>query len=147
VPAEPLSDGVVPRLPVPPTQLAGRPEIDLPPGTADLDAFPRQAWLRTGRAVLQEVSAHELGYGDPHGHLRLRGVLAGWLAETRGVAAQPGGIVIVAGVAQALALPAQVLRGQGHRAISVEDPGSRGSADELRRWACSCDRSPSTPAE
>ena len=42
--------------------------------------------------------------------------------------------MVVAGVAQALALTAQVLVDRGHRDIAVEDPGSQGTREELERW-------------
>jgi GntR family transcriptional regulator / MocR family aminotransferase len=113
--------------------LAGA-ELDLSPGVPDLSAFPRAAWLRAERRVLAETSAADLGYGDPRGHLQLRTELAGWLARTRGLRAVPDEIVVVAGVAQALALVAQVLRARGHTRIAVENPGSRGTRDELAHW-------------
>ena len=109
-------------------------EIDLSPGVPDLSAFPRAAWLRAERAVLAEASAADLGYGDPRGNEPLRAALAGWLARTRGLRAGPEEIVVVAGVAQALALLAQTLRSRGHTRIAVEDPGSRGTRDELAHW-------------
>ncbi len=109
-------------------------EIDLSPGVPDLSAFPRAAWLRAERAVLAEASAADLGYGDPRGNEPLRAGLAGWLARTRGLRAGPEEIVVVAGVAQALALLAQTLRSRGHTRIAVEDPGSRGTRDELAHW-------------
>ena len=41
---------------------------------------------------------------------------------------------MVAGVAQALALLARVLRADGIDAVAVEDPGSRGAREQLRSW-------------
>jgi GntR family transcriptional regulator/MocR family aminotransferase len=108
--------------------------VDLSPGLPDLSAFPRAAWLRCTRAVLAEVPAAELGYGDPQGHPRLRAELARWLSRSRGVRAAAEDVVVVAGVAQALALTAQVLVDRGHRDIAVEDPGSQGTREELERW-------------
>ena len=109
-------------------------EIDLSPGVPDLSGFPRSAWLHAERAVLAEASPADLGYGDPRGSKRLRTELADWLARTRGLHADPDDIIIVAGVAQALALLAQVLRAQGETAIAVEDPGSSGAHKELVHW-------------
>jgi GntR family transcriptional regulator / MocR family aminotransferase len=109
-------------------------EIDLSPGVPDLAAFPRAVWLRAERTVLASASAADLGYGDPRGSERLRTELTGWLARTRGIRAQPGAILIVAGVAQALALLAQQLRAAGISRIAVEDPGSRGARDDLVHW-------------
>lgn len=118
------------RLPVVPD----RPALDLSPGTPDLSAFPRAAWLRTERAVLAEAGAADLGYGDPRGHAALRTVLAGWLARTRGVRVDPDGLVVVAGVAQALALLWRVLQSAGVTSVAVEDPGSRGAREQLLDW-------------
>ena len=67
-----------------------RAEIDLSPGVPDLSGFPRAAWIRAERAVLEQASVTELGYGDPRGSLSLRTELAGWLARTRGLRAAPG---------------------------------------------------------
>ncbi len=111
-----------------------RAEIDLSPGVPDLSGFPRAAWLRAERLVLERASVADLGYGDPRGTAALRTELAGWLARTRGLRAGPGEIIVVTGVAQALALLARVLRRRGHGEIAVEDPGSRGARDELAYW-------------
>jgi GntR family transcriptional regulator/MocR family aminotransferase len=84
--------------------------------------------------VLAEASPADLGYGDPRGSARLRGALAGWLARTRGLRADPDDIIVVAGVAQSLALLAQVLRARSESGIAVEDPGSTGTRSELAYW-------------
>ena len=111
-----------------------RADIDLSPGVPDLSGFPRTAWIRAERAVLEHASVTELGYGDPRGSLLLRTELAGWLARTRGLRAGPGDIIVVTGVAQALALLARVLQARGLGEIAVEDPGSRGARDDLAYW-------------
>jgi len=108
--------------------------LDLSPGVPDLSAFPRAAWLRAERAVLTEVGAADLGYGDMRGHVALRTALAGWLARTRGVRVDPEGVLVVAGVAQALALLWRVLGARGVTEVAVEDPGSKGARDQLESW-------------
>jgi GntR family transcriptional regulator / MocR family aminotransferase len=108
--------------------------IDLRPGLPDLSAFPRQAWLRAERAALTRTADAALGYGDPRGTPELRTALASWLARSRGVRADPAAIVVVGGVAQGLALLAQVVTGRGTTVIGYEDPGSRGTRDQVRRW-------------
>lgn len=113
---------------------ATAPAFDLSPGVPDLSAFPRAAWLRAERAVLAEAGPADLGYGDPQGNPVLRAALVGWLGRIRGVRAEVDDIVVVAGVAQALALVAQVLVDRGADSIAVEDPGSRGAHDELAYW-------------
>ncbi len=111
-----------------------RAELDLSPGVPDLSGFPRAAWLRAERAVLDQASVAELGYGDPRGSEGLRRELAGWLTRTRGLRAVADDIIIVSGVAQALALLAQWLNANGTSRIAVEDPGSLGSRDQLTYW-------------
>lgn len=120
------------RLPRP--RLAPAEGVDLSPGVPDLSAFPRGMWLRAERTVLTETPPEELGYGDPRGHPRLRAALAPWLGRTRGLRATPDEILVVSGVAQAIALLAQQLRHEGVTDIAVEDPGSRGVVDELAYW-------------
>lgn len=131
--------------PPPPALFAGQPgagsfdalrtapaRIDLSPGVPDLAAFPRAAWLRAERAVLNGLTPGDLGYGDPRGTPALRLAVARWLARNRGIAVDPAEVVIVAGVAQALVLLAQVLRQDGLDAVAVEDPGSLGTRQQLQ---------------
>jgi GntR family transcriptional regulator / MocR family aminotransferase len=133
VPAPAAGPGVLPPVLLPrPWRSAA--ELDLSPGVPDLAGFPRAAWLRAERAVLAEASPADLGYGDPRGSARLRGELAAWLARTRGLRAGPDDIIIVAGVAQSLALLGQVLRARSETAVAVEDPGSLGTRTELAYW-------------
>ncbi|HZC74114.1 MAG TPA: PLP-dependent aminotransferase family protein [Jatrophihabitans sp.] len=120
------------RLPV--ARLPSGAGIDLSPGVPDLSAFPRAGWQRAERAVLAECDAGEFGYGDPRGAEALRVELSGWLGRTRGLRVHPDDIVIVAGVAQALALVARALLARGIDSMAVEDPGSRGALDQLRWW-------------
>ena len=109
-------------------------ELDLSPGVPDLSGFPRAAWLRAERSILDRASVADLGYGDPRGSQWLRDELAGWLARTRGLRATAEDVIIVSGVAQALALLAQWLYAAGRTPVAVEDPGSRGAHDELAYW-------------
>lgn len=111
--------------------------IDLSPGVPDLASFPRSAWLRAERSVLTGVEAADLGYGDPRGAVPLRREIATWLARNRGVNVAPDEIVVVAGVAQALALLARVLRADGITQVAVEDPGSLGARLQLQAWQVS----------
>ncbi|MCA2214244.1 MocR-like pyridoxine biosynthesis transcription factor PdxR [Jidongwangia harbinensis] len=108
--------------------------FDLSPGVPDLSAFPRAAWLRAERAVLDDATAADLGYGDPRGSAPLRRELAGWLGRTRGIRAGADDLLVVGGVAQALALLAQTLRARGVTVAAVEDPGSRGARDQMAHW-------------
>ncbi|MFI9817423.1 MocR-like pyridoxine biosynthesis transcription factor PdxR [Saccharothrix variisporea] len=105
--------------------------IDLSPGVPDLTAFPRAAWLRAERSVLARLSSAEFGYGDPRGTPALRAAVTRWLARTRGIVADPDEVVIVTGVAQALALLAETLLDAGTDELAVEDPGSLGVRQHL----------------
>jgi GntR family transcriptional regulator / MocR family aminotransferase len=113
---------------------AAQGRVDLSPGVPDLAAFPRAAWLRAERTVLSEVSAAEFGYSDPRGAPALRLAVSRWLARNRGIRVDPGEVIIVCGVAQALGLMAQVLRAEGIGAVAVEDPGSLGTRQHLHSY-------------
>jgi GntR family transcriptional regulator / MocR family aminotransferase len=108
--------------------------IDLFPGLPDLTAFPRGAWLRAERSVLGRLAPSSFSYGDPRGALAFRTAVASWLARNRGIVAEPEQVIVVAGVAQALALLARTLHRAGLDAVAVEDPGSLGSRLQLRNW-------------
>jgi DNA-binding transcriptional MocR family regulator len=108
--------------------------IDLSPGLPDLTAFPRSAWLRAERTVLSKFSADNLAYGDPCGTPIFRVAVSRWLARNRGIQVDPAEVIIVAGVAQALALLARVLAPRGITRIAVEDPGSLGAREQLQAW-------------
>ena len=108
--------------------------VDLTPGVPDLAAFPRTAWLRAERAVLDGLVPADLGYGDPSGAPPLRHAVADRLGRTRGLRVDPADVIVVAGVAQALSLLAQVLRAGGIDTIAVEDPGSLGTRQQLQSW-------------
>ncbi|WBP90846.1 MocR-like pyridoxine biosynthesis transcription factor PdxR [Kitasatospora cathayae] len=115
--------------------LRGTPaRIDLTPGVPDLAAFPRAAWLRAERAVLDGLVAHDLGYGDVRGTPALRQAVAHWLARNRGIRADPEEVLVVAGTAQALALLGRSLGRAGITEVAVEDPGSLGARQHLAHW-------------
>lgn len=107
--------------------------IDLSPGVPDSSLFPRALWLRTERAILADQPA-ALRYADPSGSAELRRAVASWLGVHRGMDVRPEEVMIVAGVAQALALVATVLTRRGHSMIAVEDPGSAGAKDAVAYW-------------
>ncbi|MGX7680227.1 MocR-like pyridoxine biosynthesis transcription factor PdxR [Jatrophihabitans sp. DSM 45814] len=109
-------------------------EIDLSPGVPDLAAFPRMAWLKAERSVLDHATNRHFGYPSPQGAVELREALARWLGRVRGIAVPAESIIIVAGVAQALALVTSTLAAGGVRSVAVEDPGSLGARHELQFW-------------
>lgn len=103
------------------------PAYDLTPGTPDLSAFPRAAWLKAARRALAHAPHDAFGYGDPRGRPELRAAVAEYLARVRGVGADPERIVVCAGAAQGLKLLTQVLvaraGGGGRTAVAVEAYG------------------------
>lgn len=105
--------------------------VDLTPGVPDLSAFPRSAWLRAERHVLGGALSDSFGYPDPAGAPEFRSAVAAWLARYRGMSVSPDQVVVVAGVAQGLALLARVLPTLGHDRIAVEDPGSFGARRQI----------------
>jgi len=86
------------------------------------DLFPAAAWARCTARVLKALPAEWAGYPPPQGLHDLRAQIAAHLAATRGLAADPGCIVVTAGTQQALRTAAELLLDSGDAAW-VEDPG------------------------
>jgi len=97
-------------------------EFDFQPGRPDLEAFPREAWVRAVRRSLGSAPAAQLTYLDGRGLPELRSELAAHLNRARGTAIHPDGMVITSGFGQGLYLVASVMRGLGVRRFGVEDP-------------------------
>ncbi|HEY2288902.1 MAG TPA: PLP-dependent aminotransferase family protein [Streptosporangiaceae bacterium] len=96
------------------------PRYSLRPGSPDLAAFPRAAWLAAARRALADAPSEALGYADPRGRPELRQALAGYLSRARGVAASPDRIVVCAGFAHGLQLLAGVLAARGGTRVAIE---------------------------
>jgi GntR family transcriptional regulator/MocR family aminotransferase len=107
----------------PEERIAPPVRFDLRTLAADLSAFPRRAWLAALRDTLREAPDAELNYGDRVGAASLRATLAAYLGRARGVAADPGDVVVCTGILQAIALLGRALRRAGVERIAVEDPG------------------------
>ncbi len=105
------------------------------PGLPDPELFPRHDWSAAHQRVVARLGNSDLLYGDPRGLDALRTSLADYLRRTRGISADPECIVVVNGVAQALAMISLLLSRTGrHPTIAVEDPGSAGTCAQLRWW-------------
>ncbi len=114
-----------PPAPVPARQARPAHRIDFGYGRPDVTQFPRQAWLRSLRRVLNEAPSERLSYLDERGAPELREALAVYLNRVRGTVADAERIVICNGFAQALGLVTQVVKANGGKRIAVEDPGQR----------------------
>ncbi|MFE7317282.1 PLP-dependent aminotransferase family protein [Streptomyces sp. NPDC057555] len=123
------------RAPAPPSPPAAQPRFDLTPGTPDVSAFPRSAWLAAARRALTAAPSEAFGYGDPAGRPELRAVLADYLARVRGVRADPERIVICAGFMQGLGLVSRALKARGGAPgrIATESYGLHFHRDVLTR--------------
>lgn len=86
------------------------------------DLFPAAAWARCTTRVLKALPPECASYPPPQGLHTLRCEIAAHLAATRGLAADPGCIVITAGTQQALRAASDLLLDPGDAAW-VEDPG------------------------
>ena len=82
-------------------------EFDLRPGRPELAEFPRAAWLRSLRRVLNEAPAARLGYLDGRGIGELRSALADYLNRVRGTSASAETTLISTGFAQGLQVVAR----------------------------------------
>jgi GntR family transcriptional regulator/MocR family aminotransferase len=112
-----------------PKTLSGPPRIDFRYSRPDVSQFPRAAWLRSVRRVLNETPYRSLAYIDGRGTIELRTALSDYLNRVRGTAARPENMVICNGFAQGSRLLLQVLAAQGRRCLAVEDPSDNDLRD------------------
>ena len=101
--------------------LAPPPRFNLSTGAVDTALFPFRTWGRIQKELLY-AGPELLCHGHRQGDVELRQELAAYLRSYRGVACDPGQIVVGAGVEYLLGLLAQLLRGPGCTA-AVENPG------------------------
>ena len=88
-------------------------------GSPDVAEFPRSAWLRSVRRVLNDAPSERLGYLDPRGTPELRDALAAYLNRVRGTAADAARVVISNGFAQSMSLVAEMLAANGVRRLAT----------------------------
>jgi GntR family transcriptional regulator / MocR family aminotransferase len=118
--------GASPVTPVEPAAPTTAPalRIDFRYGRPDVSQFPRAAWLRSLRRVLNEIPNERLVYLDGRGAPELHQALADYLNRVRGTSARAENIVITNGFGQGVRLLAYVLAANGYRCLAVEDPSS-----------------------
>jgi GntR family transcriptional regulator/MocR family aminotransferase len=97
----------------------GQPAHNLMPGSPDVAAFPRTAWLASARRALTAAPNEALRNGDPRGRPELREALAEYLGRARGVRTSPDAIVICAGTRNAVELLARAFSKRGPIAVEA----------------------------
>jgi GntR family transcriptional regulator/MocR family aminotransferase len=107
---------------IPATARAGSAGLLLAGGVPAPDLFPAAAWARCSARVLKAAAGELALYPPPQGLRVLREQIAAHLAATRGLVADPGWIVVTAGIQQALRTAADLLTDPGDP-VWVEDPG------------------------
>jgi GntR family transcriptional regulator/MocR family aminotransferase len=142
--ANPMSDaeGPVPaavrsHMPMPPLPLRvqnvidrqrSRLSYDFFPGRPSAALFPIKTWRRLLQANLSHGGTSGLSqYGDPAGLPALRSAIADHLATTRGIAADPGRIVITNGAQEGITIAARLFLNHGTPS-AIEDPCYQGAA-------------------
>jgi GntR family transcriptional regulator/MocR family aminotransferase len=105
-----------------------RLSVDFFPGRPSSALFPVKTWRRLLQANLSHGGSVGLSqYGDPAGLPALRSAIADHLATTRGIAADPGCIVIVNGTQEGISIAARLFLNHGTPS-AIEDPCSQGAA-------------------
>jgi GntR family transcriptional regulator/MocR family aminotransferase len=103
-------------------------------GRPDVAEFPRVAWLRSLRRVLNEAPSERFSYLDPRGAPELRDALAAYLNRVRGTAADAERVVICNGFAQGMGLVTEMLAANGAKRLATEDPGQLDAPEAARRF-------------
>lgn len=107
--------------PLPAAEEAGEPprwDYSFATSGVDTSLFPFKTWGRIARGVLASDPAL-LNPGPAEGDTALRGAIAGYLHEFRGVHCSPEQIVVGAGMEYLLGLLAHLLPGE----VALEEPG------------------------
>jgi GntR family transcriptional regulator / MocR family aminotransferase len=99
-------------------------------GDAAFDHFPFAAWKRLAAQQARRLSAVDLRYTDPLGHLPLREAIADYLGAMRGVRCDASRIVVTSGSQQALLVAARSVLDPGGAAW-IEEPGYWGVREVL----------------
>lgn len=95
------------------------------PGMPDLNAFPKNLWLKLWHKHLRNNPLSTIDNNSPSGLLSLKQVLCDYLRYSRAVDCKPDQIIITAGAGQALDLISRALINPGDAAI-IEEPGYLG---------------------
>ncbi|GLX67051.1 PLP-dependent aminotransferase family protein [Paenibacillus glycanilyticus] len=93
-------------------------------GDVELEHFPVRLWKKCLVDALEECTVEVYGYGDRQGHAGLRGEIAKYLYQARGVVCSQEQIFLSAGTQTTISLLAQLL--PLPRDIAMEEPGYHG---------------------
>jgi GntR family transcriptional regulator / MocR family aminotransferase len=107
------------QLPARPRGSHGVPTHNFLPGSPDVSAFPRTAWLASTRRALNSAPTEALRMGDPRGRPELRTAVAEYLARARGVRVAPETVMISAGTRHAVEVLARMLGPAGPIALEA----------------------------
>jgi GntR family transcriptional regulator/MocR family aminotransferase len=134
---EPARAGLLSHMPLPPLPLRVQNVVDPQRNRLSFDFFPERSSaalfpVKTWRRLLLSNLSHggSIGlsqYGDPAGLPALRAAITDHLATTRGIAADPGRIVIVTGAQEGISIAARLFLHHGTPS-AIEDPCYQGAA-------------------
>jgi GntR family transcriptional regulator/MocR family aminotransferase len=99
----------------------------------DPDLFPSAAWRRLMIRRMQSARFNLTRAGDPQGAPELRAALCRFLGATRGMSVDPGQVVVVSGIQQAMTAVGQMLVRPGTSLI-IEAPGCSMIAPLYQRY-------------
>jgi GntR family transcriptional regulator/MocR family aminotransferase len=99
-------------------------------GFPDPAEFPLDTWKRLTARRLREGGTSALRYGDPAGEPELRGAIARYLAQSRGVRCTADQVLVLTSSQHAIQLAAAMLTDAGDT-VWIEDPGYRGARTAL----------------
>lgn len=102
--------------------------FDFTPGRLAPSQFPLKTWRRLVHSTLSQASLPGLAGGaGPGGLFALRAAVAGHLAMSRGIVADPNQVIVTSGVQEGLSLAAALFLEPGRTAV-VESPCRAASA-------------------
>ncbi len=101
------------------------------PGVPDVRLFPNDLWGRLLRAGARRPDRGQSGYDAYDGLPALKQAIVDHLAETRGVKADPGRVLVLSSAQAALDLTARMLLDEGDES-AVENPVYTGALISLR---------------
>ena len=87
----------------------------------DYDSFPFSVWRRLTKETIDEYDRDLLHTGDPQGYAPLRGEIARYLHQSRGVVCAPEQIVISSGTEYLMQLLIQLF--EADNVYAIENPG------------------------